>query len=858
VAIDRSKLTLDQLRELNRLEVEARELQEQGLKLDDEKLDKLRELQRLANNSRRVSEEEIETLKEKAELLRSAIQAGNEDFANKQRILELARVEEKLSGSVLENIRDKMFLHAKEEDLLASLSDFEKEILEKTKEKLDVEELSYEMVQRQVEASQRAERSSKKLLELAFKRSPLEDRILDIATDLNNVLVDQRVGQLAYNQALIKTDQMMQSLYRSSVDAMFKMDQAMSDFNKQFAFGDPRYSNQIRDTYTEMNEFGVTIERATKAQNALMNSVTDFTLISAEQQKALRDSTVLAEGLGVSTEAAAKGAQNSMKFFSQTGMGAANVMGELYATAGALNISQATMAEKFASAGGELAKFGKNGVKAFKDLMHISKITGLEMEKVLGIVNKFDTFEGAAEQAGKLNAALGGNFVNAMDLMMSTDPAERFNMIRDSILNAGLTFDDMSYYQKNFYKEALGLSDVGDLAYMLSGNMDQLAGATNKSAKELIEQKEQAQINMSIQEKFNALIADNSELFLGLADTLQKIMTLMVENANIVKMFIGVLVSLRIVSFAVATAQMFQAAANLAVGKTSKIARGGLFLMAGALGGLAAGLMMASPSQLVIALFALAGAFIAIRRPATQAGVSLQAAVGPMLALGGAVLMIGSGVAVAAAGLSLLVESFSGLGDAAPYAAAAVIGFTVAFGILIGALIALVAGPQAVVTGAAIGVLLSIGGAALMIGSGMGIAAAGISLIISSMSKVIDSATAFTQSLTQLAGLSSDFAVVAAEIENIASAVAKIPENKAVAFTSLMTATTVAATTAGTTAGAANIAAAAGGTVNNAGTSRVATNQPIEVKIDKDTLAKFTLKVISDKQVEVYASAATG
>ena len=39
--------------------------------------------------------------------------------------------------------------------------------------------------------------------------------------------------------------------------------------------------------------------------------------------------------------------------------------------------------------------------------------------------NKFDTFEGAADQAGKLNAALGGNFVNAMDLMMATNPAER-------------------------------------------------------------------------------------------------------------------------------------------------------------------------------------------------------------------------------------------------------------------------------------------------------------------------------------------------------------------------------------------------------------------------------------------------
>jgi hypothetical protein len=40
---------------------------------------------------------------------------------------------------------------------------------------------------------------------------------------------------------------------------------------------------------------------------------------------------------------------------------------------------------------------------------------------------------------------LGGNFVNAMDLMMATDPVERFEMIRDSILDAGLSFENMSY-----------------------------------------------------------------------------------------------------------------------------------------------------------------------------------------------------------------------------------------------------------------------------------------------------------------------------------------------------------------------------------------------------------------------------
>ena len=84
-----------------------------------------------------------------------------------------------------------------------------------------------------------------------------------------------------------------------------------------------------------------------------------------------------------------------------------------------------------------------------------------------------------------LNAALGGNFVNAMDLMMTTDPTERFQMIQDAIANTGLSFDDMSYYQRKFYADAAGLDDVNDLALLMSGNFDSLAGATQMSSSEI-------------------------------------------------------------------------------------------------------------------------------------------------------------------------------------------------------------------------------------------------------------------------------------------------------------------------------------------------------------------------------------
>ena len=106
-----------------------------------------------------------------------------------------------------------------------------------------------------------------------------------------------------------------------------------------------------------------------------------------------------------------------------------------------------------------------------------------------------------------LNAALGSNMVNAMELMQETDPVGRFQMLRSAILDTGLSFDRMSYYQKIFYKDALGLSDVGDLALMLSGDMKNLAGATQRNSKEWAEFKNQAASVQSLMDLFQATIA---------------------------------------------------------------------------------------------------------------------------------------------------------------------------------------------------------------------------------------------------------------------------------------------------------------------------------------------------------------
>ena len=220
-------------------------------------------------------------------------------------------------------------------------------------------------------------------------------------------------------------DNVAVGLFHKMKEALFAMDEAQSNFNKNFQFG-PEYTGRIRETYKELNQYGVGIKEAAEAQAALINIVTDFTMMSEKQRDALTESAALASKLGVSNENFARGIQASTKFFGQNVDSAIEIQSDLAASARVLGVSQEVMSSGFAQNSRELAKFGSAGVATFKNLARVAKITGLEVERLLSITSKFDTFAGAAEQAGKLNAALGGNFVNAMDLMMATDPVERF------------------------------------------------------------------------------------------------------------------------------------------------------------------------------------------------------------------------------------------------------------------------------------------------------------------------------------------------------------------------------------------------------------------------------------------------
>ena len=280
------------------------------------------------------------------------------------------------------------------------------------------------------------------------------------------------------------------------------------------------FARSVTNSYEQTRQFGVGIEDISRSYQTLYTTFTDFTMVSQDQRESLAETAAVLDRLGISNESFAASVQLSTKALGMSAAQAGQNMLDLEKFAENLGVAPQQLADDFSNAGGALAKLGADGTQAFKDLAIAAKTTGLSIERIINLTEKFDTFEGAAEQAGKLNAALGGNFVNAMDLMMATDPAERFEMIRDSLLDTGLSFDEMSYFQRNFFKDALGLSDVTELAALMSGEMDLVAGATQESSQSLLEAGRRAREMASFQERLNMLFVQMIPIITPVVDLL--------------------------------------------------------------------------------------------------------------------------------------------------------------------------------------------------------------------------------------------------------------------------------------------------------------------------------------------------
>ena len=188
-----------------------------------------------------------------------------------------------------------------------------------------------------------------------------------------------------------------------------------------------------------------------------------------QQQTEMIKTTAMLEKLGVD----AKTATTSFQFFNlnlgMTATQAQDAQKQLALMGRKLGKNAEEMTKEFNSSLSILAVYGDRSVDVFSNLAAASKAAGVETGKLLNVVKKFDTFAGASEGVGKLNALLGTQLSTTQMLMMSED--ERLETLIGTVQSQGVAFKDMDKFTQMAIASAAGIDDMNEAQKIFGMNL---------------------------------------------------------------------------------------------------------------------------------------------------------------------------------------------------------------------------------------------------------------------------------------------------------------------------------------------------------------------------------------------------
>lgn len=249
------------------------------------------------------------------------------------------------------------------------------------------------------------------------------------------------------------------------------------------------YNDMLYQVQEQNRSFNVDVEKAGRAITDLHTEIATFNRMSADQQMMLTETTARMVALGVQTKVGAQQLDNMILGMGMTANMANDASLELVNLGDQIGVAAEVISNDFNKAAGELAKYGPDAINVFKGMAAAAKATGIEVGNLMSVTKQFDTFEGAATSAGKLNAILGGGVLNSMDLLNSTEE-ERVRLLIQSMSLSGKNFESLNRFEKQAIASAAGIKDMTEANKLFSMSLSayddmqaSAAGASGEAAK---------------------------------------------------------------------------------------------------------------------------------------------------------------------------------------------------------------------------------------------------------------------------------------------------------------------------------------------------------------------------------------
>ena len=333
--------------------------------------------------------------------------------------------------------------------------------------------------------------------------------------ELGKELETSAEAQIQFREAIVDAfnftnlfGNLLNVVAESTMALVLGLDAASTSLAAATGFGN-QFNQTMRDAQQQGNYLGVTMDGAGKAIQGLSTNFTNFVNISEESRSSLVANVAQLERIGVSADTSA----GLINFFNQNlGMTAeegVRVTKELAMMGRELGMTSAQITKDFQAALPTLAVYGDRSQEVFKGLASAAKVAGVEMNKLLSLAGKFDTFASAAETTGKLNAILGTQ-MSAVDLMRQSEE-RRIETLISSMQAQGRSFKDMDRFTQKAIAAAAGIDDLAEAQRIFGMDIGQYKEYQNEMSKSAAVQKkfeEAVQKTIPIQEKLKLIAAE--------------------------------------------------------------------------------------------------------------------------------------------------------------------------------------------------------------------------------------------------------------------------------------------------------------------------------------------------------------
>ena len=380
----------------------------------------------------------------------------------RKQLEQLRIIDEAAYKAALENIKTQKELRAEYEQGNITLKDYN-ELIEENNKSL----------------SQNS-KEIKALQEDLHKQAEAIERNSRLYSNFNSI-VDKTTGAFdALTGASTSNLTTMSGQIKAAAELGMKLQGLQVDLRRGTGFANRHTQafDRLRNTYVD---YGMTADELAVSLTSLSTKFSAFDAMTAANRDAITKTAAEYKTLGVEFDDFAALNERLRFSFGVMGENAGMAADEIKRIARETGRPLSSVVSDLNEIGPELARFGAQGIEVFEGLARRARSLGLGVKEAFDITELFDTFEGAANIAGRLNAQLGLQ-LNSVELMRASTE-ERLDILRSEFQLQGKSFETMGRRQRQMVAGILGVS-IEETAKLLGDGMDIQAFRAQESTQE--------------------------------------------------------------------------------------------------------------------------------------------------------------------------------------------------------------------------------------------------------------------------------------------------------------------------------------------------------------------------------------